>query len=335
MNENWNETVRLIALGILLPLLLFALVVTLSVGNHADSGGTRPPAVAVPTKPEQPSLDMPGSGLSVTVLMAGQEVGMDVEEYLVGVVLAEMPASFEQEALRAQAVAARTYALQRCLVSGRHEENAICTDYTCCQAYLSPQDYLTSGGTAESVERVIRAVADTAGLVMEYEGSLIMATYFSCSGGQTEDAVAVWGQNIPYLQSVVSPGEEDTVFYTDSKTFTSAEFQQALGVRLKGAPTSWLGKTTYTGGGGVDTMEIGGVVYRGTTLRTLLQLRSTAFAIAVSGDVLTVKTWGYGHRVGMSQYGANAMAKAGKTYCEILSYYYTGVNVVDITTSFR
>lgn len=330
MNENWNETVRLIALGILLPLLLFAIVLTLRGGKNADSNGTQPPAQTVSTKP---GIETPKSGLTVTVLMAGQPQKMDVEEYLVGVVLAEMPAGFEMEALRAQAVAARTYALQRCLESGRHEDNAICTDYTCCQAYLSPQDYLTKGGTIESVNRVTQAVADTAGLVMEYEGRLIMATYFSCSGGQTEDAVAVWGQNIPYLQSVVSPGEEDTVFYTDSKTFTMSQFQEALGVNLKGAPTSWFGKTSYTSGGGVDTMEIGGVTYRGTTLRALLELRSTAFTIAVSGDVLTVKTWGYGHRVGMSQYGANAMAKAGKSYREILLYYYTGVNVADITVS--
>ena len=252
--------------------------------------------------------------------------------HVVGVVLAEMPASFEPEALRAQAIAARTYAFKQCLDSLSHGENTICTDHSCCQAFIDPRDYISGGGNWNAVQRVKDAVEDTAGMVLIYGKELIMATYFSCAGGVTEDAAAVWGQDVPYLQSVTSPGEEDTVFFADSKTYTAEQLQAALGVRLKGPVGKWFGDVTFTEGGGVDTIVIGGVVYRGTTLRNLLGLRSTAFSVSVADDVVTFHTRGYGHRVGMSQHGANAMAKAGKTHGEILCHYYQGTEIVHYST---
>lgn len=253
---------------------------------------------------------------------------MELENYLVGVVLAEMPASFATEALRAQAVAARTYTVRHCHSDLRHGKNTICTDHTCCQAYTDPGDYVRAGGSWSAVERVRQAVTDTTGQVLMYEGELIVATYFSCAGGLTEDAAAVWGQDVPYLQSVPSPGEEAAAFFTDSKTFSAQELQSALGVRLTGPVSTWFGNVTFTEGGGVETIVIGGVAYRGTTVRTLLQLRSTAFSVSFSEDAVTFHTRGYGHRVGMSQYGADAMASAGKTYQEILAHYYTGTQIV-------
>lgn len=264
----------------------------------------------------------------LSVLYGGQTRTVELERYLVGVVLAEMPASFETEALRAQAVAARTYTIKHCREDTRHGDNTICTDHACCQAYIDPRDYVSGGGSWSSVERVQEAVASTAGEVLVYGRELITATYFSCAGGVTEDAVAVWGREVPYLQSVISPGEEDTVFFADSRTFTAEQFQSALGTRLNGPMGHWFGDVTFTDGGGVDTMVIGGVDYRGTTLRTLLGLRSTAFSVSVADDTVTFHTRGYGHRVGMSQYGANAMAKAGKTYQQILTHYYTGTEIV-------
>ncbi len=247
----------------------------------------------------------------------------NLEEYLVGVVLAEMPASFETEALKAQAVVARTYTMRINTMGGKHGDGSVCTDYACCQAYIDPEEYTVKGGAKENVDKIRSAVTDTAGQVLTYEGTLIEATYFSCSGGSTEDAVAVWGNDYPYLRSVESPGEEHAAHYVDTVTFTQDQFQSALSVSLSGKPKDWFGRVTYTDGGGVDTLEIGGEVYRGTKLRQLLGLKSTVFTVS-TGENITITTKGYGHRVGMSQYGADAMALAGKGYAEILAHYYQG-----------
>lgn len=264
----------------------------------------------------------------IAVLMDGETVLMELETYVLGVVLAEMPASFEVEALKAQAVAARTYALKT-TTDGKKHNGSVCTNYQCCQAYTSREAYLLRGWSEKFVERVCQAVKSTAGQVLTYDGKLIRATYFSCSGGSTEDAIAVWGRDYPYLQSVKSPGEEETVYYTDTKHFTLEAFQEALGVHLSESPQNWFGTFTYTQGGGVDTIEIGGVVYRGTTVRTLLGLRSTVFQIVVSQNGILFETKGYGHRVGMSQYGADAMALEGYTYQQILSHYYRDTDLMD------
>ncbi len=254
----------------------------------------------------------------------------DLDGYLVGVVLAEMPASFEMEALKAQVVVARTYTQRAYTTGGKHGDGSVCTDYSCCQAYISEDDYLAKGGTAQSIQKVCTAVQETSGQVLTYEGELIEATYFSCSGGITEDAVAVWGTDYPYLRSVESPGEETAAYYTDTISFTREELQQALGVTLSEQPTQWFGSVTYTSGNGVDTMEIGGEAFKGTQLRTLLGLRSTAFSVAVEGDTVQIQTRGYGHRVGMSQYGADAMAVNGSSYAEILAHYYRGTELATL-----
>ena len=255
----------------------------------------------------------------------------DLETYLVGVVLAEMPASFEADALKAQAVVARTYTMRANTTGGKHGDGSVCTDYACCQAYMDPQDYLNLGGTRESLGKIQSAVWDTKGQVLTYEGNLIEATYFSCSGGSTEDAVAVWGTDYPYLQAVDSPGEEHAAHYSDTVTCTPAQFQTALGVSLSGKPENWFGEVTYTQGGGVDTMVIGGKTYRGTELRQMLGLRSTAFSVSVGEDI-TITTLGYGHRVGMSQYGADAMALDGQDYTQILAHYYQGTVLTTLET---
>ncbi len=259
------------------------------------------------------------AALHLTVRNGGGNLQqMTLESYLVGVVLAEMPASFEPEALKAQAVVARTYTRKR-MNSGKHGDAAVCMDSTCCQAYIAPADYT---GRDSDLERVRQAVAQTDGLVLCYGGQLIDATYFSCSGGTTEDAVAVWGQDVPYLQSVDSPGEEDAPRYWDTVTFTADSFAATLGI--SGDPAGWFTDVSYTEGGGVDTVTIGGKVFRGTKLRSLLGLRSTVFSWEVRGNEITITTRGFGHRVGMSQYGAQAMAEAGSDFRAILSHYYQG-----------
>ena len=259
---------------------------------------------------------------------------MELTEYLTGVLLKELPADFEPQAKMAQAVVARTYALRTEQKGLKHPPGAVCTGAACCQGYISVAEYLSRGGTLEAVLSARQAVKQTQGFVLTYDGQLIDATYFSCSGGRTEDALAVWGGEVPYLQSVESPGEEHAAHFTDSVSYTGQAFQEALGARLEGTANSWFGAVTYTQGGGVETMYIGGVAYTGTYLRTALGLRSTAFTVTATADSVVITTRGFGHRVGMSQYGANAMAVQGSGWQEILLHYYIGA-VIDKTEDLR
>ena len=252
---------------------------------------------------------------------------MSLEDYLAGVVLAEMPADFDSEALKAQAVVARTYTRRR-MEKGKHGEASVCMDPGCCQGWRSPESYLEEGGRQASIDKVRRAVTDTDGAVLCYDGKLIDATYFSCSGGSTEDAVAVWGQDVPYLQAVESPGEEDAPRYSDSVTFTAAELAGKLGIENRGDPAGWFGEIVYTDGGGVESIAVRGKTFPGTGFRSKLGLRSTAFSVAVEGKNIIITTRGFGHRVGMSQYGAQAMAERGADFQEILSHYYTGTELL-------
>ena len=312
MKQFWKEAGIALILGMILP----GIILRIASGYHSGT-----PQETVPATQE---IIQQTSPMMICVLSDGTAAQMELEEYLTGVVLAEMPASFETEALKAQSVVARTYTLRANDGKSKHENAAVCMDSACCQAYVDPADYLRDGGTVESVEKVRRAVQETAGLVLTYEGDLIEATYFSCSGGSTEDAVAVWGADVPYLQATPSPGEEAAAHYSDSVTFTAAELAHALELDLSGTPSEWFGSVQYTAGGGVDTMIIGEKQFRGTELRKLLGLRSTAFTVTAGESSATFHTRGYGHRVGMSQYGADAMAVTGSSYEDILSHYYRG-----------
>ena len=313
-----NLAVAVLA-GWIVPGMLFAVVEQVLISRHEQSAEN--PAVIEVT--EVPTEEVPS--LQVDVLMPeGETQTMELNDYLLRVVLGEMPASFAPEALKAQAVVARTYTLRRQLLQPKHTDGAVCTDASCCQAYCTQEDYLAAGHTEAEIQKIKDAVENTGYDVLLYDGALIEATYFSCAGDRTEAAVAVWGTDVPYLQSVESPGEEFAAHYVDTAVFSVEEFQQRLGTKLAGMPENWVGEITYTAGGGVDTVRLCEQTYKGTQLRKLLGLRSTDFRITVVGDTVTVTTKGYGHRVGMSQYGAQAMAQAGERYSAILAHYYPG-----------
>lgn len=317
MSRNLMHIILSVSLVIMLP---WATVVT--IGNIQN---TPPEDVMSVTQTTQTTAGQ----LMISVMKDSGEIeAIKLEEYILGVVLKEMPADFEIEALKAQAVVARTYAMRREEMGGKHIGAPVCTSAACCQGYCSPDTY---GGDAQNVEKVRQAVAQTDGLVLHYDGKLIDATYYSCSGGRTEDALAVWGTDIPYLQSVPSPGEEKATHYTDTVTYSVEAFQSMLGRTLDGRPEAWIGEVTYTDGGGVDTIMLCGHKYTGTELRQKLGLRSTAFVISAIGDTVTITTKGFGHRVGMSQYGADAMALQGSGFAEILSYYYPGTALVSLS----
>lgn len=320
MKQIWKDLWFAVFLGLILPG-----VILNAAASYTDSS------------PDSDSVSVPAAALSETLpegtalpalVRAGEEVQEeDLDAYLVGVVLGEMPTDFAPEALKAQSVAARTYAWKAYVTGGKHHDGSVCTQSGCCQAYIDPQQYLEQGGSLEGLAKVRQAVAATSGLVLSYQGELIEATYFSCSGGQTEDAVAVWGTDYPYLQSVESPGEEDAVHYEDVLTYSLQQFQDALGIVLSDPPEQWFSQVEYTNGGGIASVNIGGQSYTGTQLRSLLGLPSTRFSIQVSSDTVTITTNGYGHRVGMSQYGADAMAVSGSSFQEILAHYYPGTTL--------
>lgn len=267
-------------------------------------------------------------------LQTGKSVKeLPLEEYLVGVVISEMPMSFEPEALKAQAVAARTFAMRQ-LEYGKHREFDLCGQSSCCQAWTGEEMLAQKLGKGWKTywEKASAAVESTKGQVLTYEGELIDAVYFSCSGGATEDAVAVWGGEVPYLQSVKSPGEEQAGKFHSTKEFTREDFcriilQARPLADLSGRPETWFQSVEHTEGGGIAEMTIGGCVFKGTELRQMFDLNSTNFTVEPKNEKLLFSVYGYGHRVGMSQYGANAMAQEGKTYKQILRHYYEGVEI--------
>ena len=312
MKENCFQIGMAILLGLVLPGIILRLFT---------------PASQTAQSQESYATQVTESTVDGIWVLDGEDVQwMAMEEYLTGVILAEMPTTYDHDALCAQAVAARTYALKR-QEDARHPKGAVCTDFACCQAYVGIPDFLDGLGFEEDVTVAKKAAQDTVGFVVTYEGALIEATYFHSSGGQTEDALAVWGVDLPYLQAVESPGEEELEDYSSSTFYTIADLERLLERNLPGMPSSWIGRITYTPGGGVETIMLAGIQYTGIQLRSLLKLHSTAFAIQPDSGGLHFTTMGKGHRVGMSQTGAQAMALQGATWQEILAHYYPGTRI--------
>ena len=267
---------------------------------------------------------------------------MDLGTYLVGVVRAEMPASFETEALKAQAVAARTYTLYKMQTGGNHGETAdICTDSTCCQAYISEENARNNWGDAADANeaKIESAVRDTDGETILYGGVPILAVFHSCSAGQTRASGEVWVSDLPYLQAVSSPEPADSIpNYYSRAEFTAETFREKVlaaypEADLSGDMGSWLRNAVTDTAGSVETVEVGGVTLKGTAVRSLLGLRSACFEWEAEDGKLVFYVTGFGHGVGMSQYGADEMAKEGADYREILTHYYTGVTIEPYTSA--
>lgn len=321
MKWNFQQVLGAFIIGLIVPMVVMQIGARV-IPPVQDSQST----TTQPTQQTNPQVNQKQPE-KINVLKASGEIEeMELEEYLVGVILAEMPTSYSSAALQAQAVVARTFTLKR-QQEQRHKLGAVCTDYACCQAYVSEEDYLDGLGYEEDVKKAAEAVKATEAEVVLYEDDLILATYFSCSGGRTEEAVAVWGVDYPYLQAVESPGEENMTDYMKQMFFSEEELEQALNRELTGSPQSWLGWTTYTTGGGVNTMYFAGFQYSGVELRSLLKLNSTVFTMKAQDGGVLITTLGKGHRVGMSQCGAEVMALEGCTYQEILKHYYPGIRI--------
>lgn len=316
---------KVIFTAVILTLLFFLVPLLLHGSNSGVPEGKAPENTA----------DNLSGGKKLRVLLDGEVHEMDFNQYVWGVVAAEMPASFELEALKAQAVAARTYALQKSQLGKANHPNAdVCGDHTCCQAYISPEKAAKNwGANAEAYsKKITQAVAETGSQVILYDGKPINAVFHSSSSQETLDSVEVWGGNLPYLVGVKSPeGDEVPNYHTEvkiaceefRKTFLAAHPEAVL----EGDASKWFGETVRTSGGSVNKITVGGIVVKGTEIRSLYKLRSASFTLEVKDNQVIFYVTGNGHGVGMSQYGANAMAKQGKNYKDILTWYYTGVKV--------
>lgn len=254
-------------------------------------------------------------------LASGQIIQIGLEDYVAGVVGSEMPAEFHTEALKAQAIAARTYALKRI------STGAILTATTSDQVYKTEAQLKQLWGSSFNTyyTKVKNAVSATQGMYMTYNGSYIDALYFSTSNGKTEDAKYVWGSSHPYLKPVDSHWDIGVRGFQETKSIPMSTISQKLGVSL--SSVSQIQINSRTSGDRVDQVTVCGKSFTGVKIRMLLGLRSADFKVSQSGNNIVFTTKGFGHGVGMSQYGANGMAKEGKNYSQILKHYFTGIQI--------
>jgi stage II sporulation protein D len=288
----------------------------------------------------------PESGVLVKVYLVGQKrtLSLDLEEYLKGVVAAEMPANFHLEALKAQAVAARTVTLKRLVMYGgkgcRWDRAADFSDDPAeVQAWLDEGQLRKRWGRNynRNWRRICHAVDATRGIILTYQGQPIDAVFHSTSGPRTENAADVWGRDFPYLRSVACPYDKHSPRYRQTVTITIQEFGRQMGVRLsRGALTRAVPATSSLDGisvtersasGRVKYIRVGDKTFRGEDLRRRLGLRSTHLTIKDKAGYVEIETIGYGHGVGLCQYGADGMATKGYRFRGILKHYYSGVEI--------
>lgn len=264
------------------------------------------------------------AGLIVTVnRLNGEVLNLTLEDYLVGVVAAEMPASFNMEALKAQAVIARTYT-KKLINSGRK-----ITDDVTTQVYKSDDELKKLWGNSYNAyyNKIKNAVLITRDKYVTYNGELIDAVYHSTSNGFTEDASFVWGNSVPYLKTVTSPWDTSASTFQRSVDVSFYELSNKLGMNFdQGTLIEIISRDDS---GRISKMKIGDKELTGTLARNIIGLRSSDFDITINESSITFTTRGYGHGVGMSQYGANGMANSGYTYEQILKHYYSGVTITD------
>lgn len=323
--------------GLLMPLVFM----------DENSFAFQPPEVsespAVSEAPEPSPTQTPGQASAVkdsenkfTALIDGEVVLTDMTEFLPRVLAAEMPVTFEEDALRAQAVAARTY-IAYCIEheNPKHPEADVCTDANCCMAYKDDTALRGSWGHdyEANMELIKSSVEYTNGRIITYDGQPILASFHSSSAGMTENGGELWG-DVPYLTGVVSPEtENDVPDFVTGVEVSAGNFRESLLLLRPEAvfgddPSVWVEGMENDDSGRVRSAAIGGASFTGQELRKLFSLRSTAFTLRYEDGIFIFTVTGYGHGLGMSQYGANVMARKGFTWEEILHHYYTDTVIV-------
>ena len=277
---------------------------------------------------------------AVKVFMSQDDLVLTVtrEEYLVGVLAAEMLPTYHEEALKAQAVAAYTYLLRKIAEQKTKPDESLkgaylTNDSSAHQGYLTEEERKEKwGDKADSYEKkLLKAVSEISGKAITYEGEPIIAAFHANNCGVTHSAKTVWGNDVPYLQSVTSVGDKLSPDCIKTVAVTPQQFSLAVsvldGCELSGEAENWVGKIKTDSHGYVESVAVGGGTYTGMNLREAVGLRSAVFKYEFKDGNLHFTTEGYGHGVGMSQYGADYMARQGSTWEEILKHYYTGVKI--------
>jgi len=297
------------------------------------------PLVLLEDSEKKPEKDLrPGTDLSIEVYMCDIDkiVTMKLEDYILGVVAGEMPLSFHPEALKAQALAARTYTMLRMNRFGgsgcsKHPGAEICTDPAHCQAYRNPATI------NKDMDKLKEAVYGTAGEVIVYDNKLIDAVFHSTSGGKTENSEEIWSNRVPYLRSVMSQYEEHSPKYITQQEVSIDNFIQCM-KKLDSSVTiskknikNGIKVLERSEGGRITKLNVGDKIFSGTDIRNALGLNSANFNYSIVGSSIIFTVVGNGHGIGMSQYGADGMAKNGAGYRDIVMHYYQGVDVVSMS----
>lgn len=317
------KRILIITVALFLPVILIpCLIIVLSGNMYSSSEGEK---------------GEPYEKISVYVKSEDCVINTDMLQYLKEVVAAEMPAEFEKEALKAQAVAARTYLVNRIKADNEqakevHKGAQICTDSTHCKAWMSEEERKKSWGEEKAEEywqKISEAVEETSGMIITYNSEPISAVFHSTSSGFTENAKDVWGGDVPYLVSVESKGEEISPRYRSECVLTVDEFKQKAEENISG--TDWskglFADIERSEAGGIKTVCIGGVCIKGSLFRNIFELLSTNVNVTEEDGKVYMEVTGFGHGVGMSQYGANYLAAQGADFETILKTYYTGVKI--------
>lgn len=347
LKKNSLKPVFIITLFFVIIVMLFPLLIRGDIDTVIKAGESPQPTSGLwmsgsAENPDEPAGTSFDSSTSIRLIRKdGSAETLSMRDYLIGVVSAEMPAIFEPEALKAQAVAARTYSLFRMTEDQAHEGGALCTEPGCCNAYLSTEALKEKWGEdfEKNLAYITEAVMQTDGICISYDGKPIFAAFHSSSIGRTENSENVWRKELPYLRSVTSPEtasdvpnyiSDVTISFKEIRSLASEAYPEA---KLGSDPKDWLTGAVYTENGRLARINFGGVELRGTDLRSLFGLRSAYVSWRVEEDGILFETTGYGHGVGLSQYGANVMAKNGADYVEILKHYYTGIDIAVISTA--
>ena len=297
-----------------------------------------PPSPAPVFRPQEEAVPGTPDGRTRVSLLAGDEVRLlTMEEYLPGVLAGEMPVSFQPEALRAQAVAARTFAAYHAgHAAPRHPEAEVCSDSGCCQVWLGEAELRDRWGAdyEANMGRIRSAVESTDGQILTYGGEPILSCFHASSAGATENSAVLWGRALPYLVSVDSPETaSDVPGFVSTVEVWPEEFREVILSAYPDAgltdtiPPDWLGSRTLDTSGRVAAIRVGGQAVPGTAMRSLFSLRSAHFTLEWTGHSFLFTVTGSGHGAGMSQYGANVMAREGADFAAILAHYYPGTEL--------
>ena len=267
---------------------------------------------------------------------------LNIDEYLYGVVASEMPVNFEVEALKAQAIVARTYTIYQIIHNTtQHKDGDVCDNYACCQAWISKEERFSKWNANEAEanwQKLVGAVNATKGKIIAYQGQPINAFFHANSGGITESSLNIWGGiDYPYLKSVETSGEQEYNQYNSEMIFTKEELNNKIKEKYQDFSIDYeqedcIKILEYTSSGRIKTIKIGNKEFAGTEIRAILGLKSTNFTFSVNGENIIFSVIGYGHGVGMSQTGADALARNGMKSDEIIKHFYTDVEIIEVNS---